>query len=83
MRLLQKQYKYTDIDGNSRNIAFAQEENFAIGVWVSVAILLDHEASRVLDDTLRRIVCIGAMMDPGLKTIKDTAPESMIDANAG
>ena len=37
----------------------------------------------VLDDSVRRIVCIiGNMMDPGLKTIKDTAPESFIEVNA-
>jgi hypothetical protein len=48
-----------------------------------LAILLDHEGRRVLDDGVRRIVyIIGNMMDPGLKTIKDTAPESLIEVNA-
>ena len=35
-----------------------------------------------IDDNVRRILCIGAMLDPRFKTIKDTTPEfteSMLD----
>ena len=35
-----------------------------------------------IDDNVRRILCIGSMLDPHFKTIKDTAPEfteSMLD----
>ncbi len=28
-----------------------------------------------IDDNVRRILCIGAMLDPHFKTIKDTSPE--------
>ena len=38
-----------------------------------------------IDDNVRRILCIGAMLDPRFKTIKDTAPEfteSMLDMDA-
>ena len=38
-----------------------------------------------IDDNVQRILCIGAMLDPHFKTIKDTAPEfteSMMDMDA-
>ena len=38
-----------------------------------------------IDDNVRRILCIGAMLDPRFKTIKETAPEfteSMVDMDS-
>ena len=36
---------------------------------------LQHRWIEDIDDNVRRILCIGAMLDPRFKTIKDTAPE--------
>ena len=51
------------------------------------AILRDLQQRWIedIDDNVRRILCIGAMLDPEFKTIKDTAPEfteSMLDMDA-
>ena len=51
------------------------------------AILRDLQQRWIedIDDNVRRILCIGAMLDPRFKTIKDTAPEfteSMLDMDA-
>ncbi len=38
-----------------------------------------------IDDNVRRILCIGSMLDPRFKTIKETAPEfteSMLDMDS-
>ena len=48
------------------------------------AILRDLQERWIeqIDDNVRRILCIGAMLDPRFKTIKETAPEfteSMLD----
>ena len=52
-----------------------------------VTILWDLEKRWIeqIDDNVRRILCIGAMLDPHLKTIKDTAPEfteNMLDMDS-
>ena len=41
------------------------------------AILWDLEQCWIeeIDDNVRRILCIGVMLDPRFKTIKDTSPE--------
>ena len=41
------------------------------------AILRDLQQRWIedIDDNVQRILCIGAMLDPHFKTIKDTAPE--------
>jgi len=38
-----------------------------------------------IDDNIRRILCIGSMLDPRFKTIRDTSPEfteSMLDTDS-
>ena len=51
------------------------------------AILRDLQERWIeqIDDNVRRILCIGAMLDPRFKTIKETAPEftdSMLDMDS-